>query len=404
MRLSYRFPALVRGIPPRCSNVRNAIVWMDGRVDVPELTSEDIPVACEVASARGCDQFRYFEGRFYSSCDLASDVLSGFASFERSTWLSRMMVHDITERWYSPAALLKEPIWPIGERALVEENAHNLRSGRFIDSNDYMLPTSKHLLPDLRNPYGEDVEHCERIARSHAEAVVCIEGRLWRPVAEPMLFLSSRDRGHVMSLRDMTFMRSPTRSSCFQPAPYGGDHYRAGYAGNEKIDYWDWKALAMPLNEHFQDIACDGGCDFDHIEVIMPEVFGHDFMELELLRVAKGICANVRTAFMDATDYIRILGPWKADAPRALKRVYGALSKATIADAWSFDCTEVELALERLSDFVKDNGTALSSLVNDQDIGILDVAPLIESLLDRFADRSICMPAVKPIEGFCPSA
>lgn len=402
MRFPYKYPALIRGTPPRCRNVRNAVVWMEGNVDVPEFSSEDIPVACEIATLLYRKEWRYHDGQFFKPCyprdNLGLPLNGGNLdvrrfSFSRTTNISQMMAFHLAARWHHHEPLLKEPIWPPVARPNIQHNEETLRSGWFDQESmeSCALPDDMIHITELGYPYQEDVEFHEVRARRLAESVICIDGQLWRATDEPLRFMEPVS-GMPFSLKDMSWIRASSGQSSYQPAPYGSQEYVLGTMGRS-LGYWNWKAFCLPVTEHEKVLpifslmeregSLERGAVPPRVEVIMPDVFGKDLPEPELVRVARGICAHMTA--------LRNNGMKVA----ALNKVLEKVVYLSGGDNGVTDSAELETQLETLRGLVSVNmenirpfdGYALNLKVDE-------MPARIDVLLESFANRPVEMPTV----------
>lgn len=400
MRFKYEYPALIRGIPPRCKNVRNAVVWMDGEVDVPEVSSHEIPVACRIDFF---GEYRYHEGRFLEACtpmdsfglsladrNLENDRLS----FSRTAAISQTMGYKLATRWYHHTPLLKEPIWPPEERSNIEFNEETARSGWFTPAtvDRCALPNDRVRIADLSAPWEDDIEHHKETARRLAEKVLCIDGTLWRAVDEPLLFMEPVS-GDPLSVMDMRWIRKSSGWSIYQPRIYGGSDDKPQAMGGH-LGYWNWKAFALPVTEHekvFEIFALmrherslRRGLLSPRVDVFMPKVFGRDLAELELVRVARAMCVHLA--------YLQEHGDKVPGLPKLINRI---VSLTNGLDGVA-DSSELESQMDTLRGLVSERMIDLQRF----DVGyseLLDLEDMparIEVLLENFANRPMKMPEI----------
>jgi hypothetical protein len=410
MKFSYRHPAMIRGIPPRCRTVRNAVVWMDGQVDVPEFTPDDIPIACEIDSAIRHDVFRYHDGNFYKRGDHTSqlgDRLDGLVPFDITTRMVSHIQCEIATRWHDHRPLLKELVWPRRELSVIAENESIMAEGGFTATTPVMHPVGDARLSDLAEPLDEDVEYFRSEARKLAEGVICIDGWLWTPTAEPVLFMVPRT-GNPFSLRDMSDMRMPTRVSVNQPAPYGEAHHMDTQIG----DWWNWKAFALSVNEHrtvseiMFMMAREGSLGkkssdrmIPEISVHVPELFGKGIDEMELVRVAKGLCAHIFTTLKGDSLELRTGKTWKDVTPPAIRKLVTKVANNTYEKFADIDLLGLEADLQGLAKAIRDNGRAIQPLDQQYQNRMRDMPARIDTLIDRFDNRTINMPEVIATHG-----
>jgi hypothetical protein len=284
---------------------------MDGEIDVPEVSASEIPVACRIVSNYLRGEFRYHEGRFLKACAPVDGLglsLAGVGndrlSFSRTAGVQHMMAYELANRWFHHEPLLKEPIWPTEQRQDIEYNETVMRSGWFTPEtvNRSALPNDRFRLADLSSPWQEDIEFHEQRASRLAEGVLCIDGTLWKTVEEPLLFMEPVS-GDPFSLMDMEWIRKSSGWSIFQPKVYGGSENRPAMKDGGDLGYWNWKAFTLPVTEHervseiFALMRKEGslqkGLATPRVDVFMPDVFGHDLAELELVRVARAMCVHL---------------------------------------------------------------------------------------------------------------
>lgn len=403
MKFSYRYPTMIRGIPPRCRTVKNAVVWMENEVVIPEYAASDISVACEIETADGREVYRYYEGQFYKRCGRVSEIGDDDGEkipFATATLLSTRLACEIAERWHHHDPLLKEAIWPRIETSNITENEWDMRLGTLGGAIPWRLPIGSEGLIVLTDPLEDDVEYFETKARDIAASVICIDGSLWTTTAEPVLFMVPRT-GSPFVLSDMTEMLGPLVRSAGQPTPYGEAHHRDVPIG----DWWNWKAFALSVNEHrtVSDImfmmAREGSLGRSErertiptINVHMPEIFGKDLPEVELVRVSKCLCAHIFPTLKGKSFELRNGKEWSDFAPPAIRRIVTRLAKETSYRLADIDLSLLEADLQGLAKAIRDNERAIKPLDSSYQDRMWHMPARIDTLLERFANRPIDMP------------
>jgi hypothetical protein len=411
MRFNFQYPALIRGVPPRCKNVRNSVVWMDGEVDVPEVSSHEIPVACRIESNSFFGEYRYHDGRFLKSCTpkdshgvpLPGQYLgSERLSFSRTVGIEQMMGFELSSRWFDHQPILKEPVWPTEERGNIDKNESLNRGGWFSQElvDQCALPIGRFTVADLSAPQQDDIEHHEATARRLADGVICIDGTLWSVADEPLLFLEPVT-GDPLSVMDMGWLEKSSGWSVFHPKLYGGSRDKPEMKNSGKLGYWNWKAFALPVTEHAKvaevfalmghEKSLRYGLYSPRVDVLMPEVFGHDMPELELNRVARAMCVHLdymqRSGML---DYIQGRGIQFEGLAKIVNRIVSATSE----EDGVINSTHLENQMDALQGVVSGNMVHIQGLDDDysRSLDLEDMPARIRVLLDDFADRPMRMP------------
>jgi hypothetical protein len=378
---------------------------MDGEVDVPEVSANEIPVACRIESKHFFGEYRHHEGRFLQACTPVDrlglclperNLRNARLSFSRTAGIQQMMGYELANRWFHHEPLLKEPIWPPYERPNIEYNEAALRSGWFTQETGdrCALPNDRFGIADLSAPWQDDIEYHEATARRLAEGVLCIDGTLWRAVDEPLLFMEPVS-GDPFSLMDMGWIRKSSGWSNFQPKIYGGSENKPETTlGAGELGYWNWKAFTLAVTEHqrvseiFALMGYEGslrrGLSSPRVDVFMPEVFGNDLAELELVRVARAMCVHL--------SYRIERGFNVPGLPKLVDRIISLTSEPDGVT----DGAELENQMDALRGSIAENMLYIQGIDDgySEIVDVEDMPARIEVLLENFANRPMRMPEI----------
>lgn len=130
------------------------------------------------------------------------------------------------------------------------------------------------------------------------------------------------------------------------------------------------------------------------IHVHMPDLFGKDLHEVELVRVAKGLCAHIFTTLKGDSFELRNGKEWRDFAPPAIRRIVTRIAKTTSAQLSDIDLPALEADLQRLATAIRDNEKVIKPLDYLYQDRMWHMPARIDTLLERFVNRPIVMPDI----------
>lgn len=368
MEFPFRYLALIRGIPPKCANVRVAQVWMESSVEVPELTPKELPLACVVDVGRGRHAFRYSNGRFYtpvyggegSSNPNGATIPWADQEFGAATGIQRRMAFASANRWMTAIPLIKEPVWPREARQDLFVDYARLRLGipTEVDERpgiDLRIPRAD--FRHIRSPDASDVEFHKDLAARLAEGIVMVDGLLWTEVPEPYLCAAPGVAEAVM-LSDRILLSEPSVSASGQPGPFGNRTCDLGPLYN---GYWRWDGTSFPIDGHGDiDIrlhevgyAPPPGAQQRSIEVHIDGIWGTGHGAFELMRIARASCAYLHDRVMTLRDREQGrpgLPPW---VPRELRSIFSEMLDVANGHPSRADLGAVASVAQKLAAFIE---------------------------------------------------
>jgi hypothetical protein len=259
---------------------------MFGRTEIRELSSDEVPVAATATIKRGDleTELRFYEGRFYGQVQNAT--------FEPgSCGLEAEMARAICDHLIAERASMAA-IGPAGHRA-------GWRQSLWIMHKDASLsmektPLIRGVSPSLwaaTKPF-DPIKHSDEllytwtdVATNYVSSLLTVDGRLWKPVNEPMLAIIS----NAALYDDASCYRARIARPTKLPWPFGTERRSLGDAGDYH-PYWDPRYSYVTLLEAVEnrDLPINGPCD-----VLMPEAFTLDHATLQLDRAARVAAASI---------------------------------------------------------------------------------------------------------------
>jgi hypothetical protein len=389
---------------------------MSGSVEVPEYSRADIPIAA-VVEWQGEVEYRYHNGRFYRRGSHSSAIGDPKANdesrrskveFEWATAMFTGMGFAAARRWYEHETMRKSPLWPTDAVYFIDRRRHWNMSGTITTTpewrGEWKEPTLA--LADLRSPNVEDIEFSETGANALAADVICIEGWLWHTTSEPLLFLVP-SHAYPFSIETRRFFEDASSNAIFQPAPFGATQHSVAV---ESPSYWRWDGKAYSLADHQSvvDIMGEmarqgtlaGGETPPVVDVRMPEVFGENLPELEMVRVARGICADIVGSQKEGVGKVYPTHQkWKPETSRELRRLCTDVHRLAVGVPTEENLLALSSVLESLSQALPNYNFASRSTAYQKRGEIAEMPNRIAEILDDY-DRSTINLSLPP--GFRP--
>ncbi|MBY3433712.1 hypothetical protein HFN89_06065 [Rhizobium laguerreae] len=309
MKFVFKYPALVRGLPPRCKSERTSEVWLDGWVDVPEFSARDIPIACRFLTEDRdkSHDYRFHDGRLYRRRCQIEDVLGPelwngrqARPFAVATGIFYEMERVLLERWQSLDRKNRKPMWPSITRISFDDIGRRFHGGYYEGHPDFNSKwwDGRPSLGDIGSMNEEDVAYCESKAKELAQNVVIIDGAFWSVTSEPLLFLSHGSYGHPLCHIDRDFLAACAVNAESQPAPFG-----SAERVHDSSAYWRWNAQSYSILDHH--VVTETLVDWKEsgriskytqlpdAEVHILDAFGPGPIEQDLIRIARAVCVHV---------------------------------------------------------------------------------------------------------------
>jgi hypothetical protein len=329
-------PALVVARPRGAKSTKSVLCTVPMTLDIRRLSPQDAPVAAFVTRGDGRSPFRYHEGRFLASVGKIA-AISGNTDFKRMTRRTQIesTLFGLMDAKLSDKSFDLPPLWPATSRAAVAAGIAHIPAWGKPDTwyDQPAAQISKFPDPigslDLSEINYDDVAYWTSEAEHAAERVFLCDDRLWRQVPEPSL-IANFVSGYSPYIETAQAEMDIYEYRLHPPASYRS--YKRGAQGSA---YWgELGNVCYPLTEHdrmqediaefarnFQASQKPKSIGIKAVEVLMPDVFGQGWHDLELDRVARRSAWFVNLSY--AKDNGR--GEWKKNADPGLHGAYTTL-------------------------------------------------------------------------------
>lgn len=197
------------------------------------------------------------------------------------------------------------------------------------------------------------------------------------------------------SIETRRFFEDASSNAIFQPAPFGATKHSVAV---ESPSYWRWDGKAYSLSDHqsvvdiMTEMARQGTLAGDEtpplVDVRKPEVFGENLPELEMVRVARGICADIVGSLKEGVGEVYpTRQKWKPEAARELRRLCTAIHRLAVGIPTEENLVALSSVLENLSQALPNYNFASRSNVYRKLGEIAEMPSRIAEILDDY-DRS----------------
>lgn len=291
MRVNFRYPAMVTTANPGAATAARTLVSMLGQADVPELSTDDAPVA---AIVHPIGAFRFYEGKLYRQ--------TRWTKFHpRRCGLDREMGRAICERLldekaYNAAlqpnlgyATGREISWSLWRHSRDRLIIDRVETGQHEEFPDELWDKMKPYDPSTMD--GDNAAHWSSIATDYVESLIVVDGTIWLPSDEPMIRTALVGLNATSSTvwDDASCYRNGFGRPCDLPPPYGSNEWHSAHVYNLHA-YWNPRCRYVPFPQAVVE-ATDRGMWVG--DLLMPEAFTTDHAPLQLERAARVVASCV---------------------------------------------------------------------------------------------------------------
>ncbi|MCS4089016.1 hypothetical protein [Rhizobium sp. BK176] len=312
MKTAFDYPALIRGIPRHQRKERHILTMMRGQADIVEVDPARAPLVFQSAllyrnaSAGSWDNYRYMDGRFYALVDSTANIHT------RLGGALTILMADVAR---AAVTVPSSDLWP-PQRLLVgfKDLLHVLpyKTAADVKAYDFIKKDAYAFIESITDCNDDDVAYWAEKATDYASSTMICDGKVWTEVPEPVLLHTTNNDGRDgMMVADMSLY----------------NHVDGQYVSADALNP---HLRVYPVND-FGRLRAKFGSDREFSErdltdVIVAEVFGEDFAEKELVRLATGACFRFEKHFLNQSTK----RPLKTTNGR-FACVYGELSAALAA-------------------------------------------------------------------------
>lgn len=300
MLTRFEYPALVTTRPSSSGKTQRQLVFATGEADIRDVGEDEAPVAAVVSVLHGQtgvrpERFRFFEGRFYRATRARSfDSDSSGLNMHMAIAVCDRFLQDGNPRAAFTPSVAKKYLWSYW---------------RDTKNQSRELRQSQSLAPTLRSslvrfdPVKFDVDslsHWSGMAHAYAASTIAVEGRIWKPVDEPMMRHHRSGGPKLWDYEDVSCYRARVGPTSFLLPPYGTRKLGMIERVEDVGPYWspDWQFLTLPEAAAAADESTGWLC-----EVVLPEAFDsemHAVMQLD--RAARVVCVALDHSTLLAAD------------------------------------------------------------------------------------------------------
>ena len=269
MRITTRFPAVARGRVKRMASDRLVFCLPEIDFDIPEYSSDDVPLALRTQWDDRTLDYRMLDGKLYRP--MRETVQISDLSAPPTTLISRLN-HPIFHRMATAVAA----------RVGNEREANETRPERFYQRFSSLDQADiDRAVADAENMVDDEVTKADLLewenqARSRLAQILILDGALWETAPEPCYQLMAHNGS--IGLSDVSFYEAGLSHRHPLRYDYQNLDYRYFGAG----DF----AAALEFSEKMKPIGSTPETG-PRIDVFMPEALTTDFVELELDRAAR---------------------------------------------------------------------------------------------------------------------
>jgi hypothetical protein len=389
LKFDYRYPALATVPFGNRGRTRHFVVSMHGSVDIPELSSSEVPVAAMIAFGTDKTLYRYHEGSFYLPCHASASV----PPHEGDVGLDMHMLlamNDVSNREGRPLSLNpRELTHRIVVSSIDRDSTSKRVPGRFtrMRNEDWHKVQEGESLAD----YDEEQKGWwSNTARSYADSLLVIDGKVWVAVPEPLICLQFHEGNLGFFDADTGVYSSVAQPPRDVPMPYGRKPwYRC------TSPYWNGRSGFESLldADHLQRLSATPPV----VEVYLPSAFSEEHALREIDRIARVIACELH-------HIVRL--PDKADKlPHEVTEIYRSLTKLTKGreGMGEGDLLEEPLrTLQGMLSWTEYEPPALRSQILGKHWE-KDFVSVLEHTLDRWRNRSISLDLSPAATTFFPS-
>jgi hypothetical protein len=285
MKTEFDYPALVRAIPRHQRKERHVLTMMRGHADIAEVDPARAPLVFQSAllyrnaAVGSWDSYRYMDGRFYALVDTSAmlETRLGGALTMMMANVARVGVTVPSESLWPPQGLLggfKDILHMLPYKGVADRKAY-----------DFIKRDAFEFLESMTRCNGDDVAYWEDKAADYASSTIVCDGKVWTEAPEPILLHTTSNAG--------VFGMMVADASLY-------DQVDGRYVSAEALNT---KLCAYPVNDferlrHTLGSATEFG-DRPWTDAIEADVFGDDFPEKELRRLATGSCLQFEKHFLN---------------------------------------------------------------------------------------------------------
>ncbi|MCS4088579.1 hypothetical protein [Rhizobium sp. BK176] len=291
MRFDYRFPALANTTRRIGSQARKQIVSVPGVADIPEVSSEEAPVAAvfSVEERDGGQKFRYRGDRFYMQATRFGQPDTEASVGLEATMLAAICEQLLADREHNTSLYprhLKTQLWAEWSRDLTQPRI----PGSFARLPNWawgMLPPF-----DAANHGAGELTTWERRASDYVSSLIVVDGKIWCPVEEPVMRWSYTSTHDDYVFDDVSAYRNRSGRPSEMPSPYGSVS-NGSHAARTLSPYWSahWRYMSLPEALDSAHGEEDWLCD-----IHMPEAFTTDHAALRMDRAARLSVVSIKRA------------------------------------------------------------------------------------------------------------
>jgi hypothetical protein len=300
--IDLRFPAMVRGLPPRCKDVRSAICLLPMSLEVPGADEAALPVVLTLKAYGHDVVYRGGNQRFYRKVAFDREGSDrDHLRFARACGLEMHMLRSISSSWDGNHSQRRsQAVWPTKadhlfdrQRGLITGHAPVLDAAGLFE--DFMQGSTTGV-EAIVDPERKDVDHWTGVAERYLEGAVQIEGDVWIEVPEPVFVAGGPFPAGALSDHSWYDGRS---HDWRRPRPFGllKEDTRRGAHGLSRFWDLDVETYSIDRVREFMDkteaagreglderVVADSPSD---IVVLDPEVFGKRRIGLDVDRLVR---------------------------------------------------------------------------------------------------------------------
>jgi hypothetical protein len=237
---------------------------------------------------------------------------------------------------------------------------------------------------DIKAPDGRatetmgDTEHWTRVAESHMDSLLVIDGHVWVPVPEPLLRLHTNIDVFAARVTSASVYSARSRHSRDLPRPFGRQSlYQA-------FEYWS----SHTVMESFLDVGSLNGRsirDMPEWDVHMPSAFDVSHPEKEIIRMAGALV-------VDLFNYAKGR-PQNEKMPHEVQALYGDMYSSLSGEGGHVDFETLETSLEGMLMVLKPTAFSPPRFGprewRSEDGRIAGMVSAIERTLERWRERTV---------------
>lgn len=375
MKITTRYPALVRGRVPRMTSDRTIFCLPEGHFEIPEISMSDAPLALVVTGDNKKIEYRQYNGQLFTSLKepnaLDSHMLSASHVMNKANQIFGEIRAQITDYVFRSRETL----------ATRPERLNSILGSKEVDSGvieQAKTDASSIIVTDTST---SDLTHWQAKARDRMAQLVMIDGTPWQRTPEPSYEVNFLFANISVCLTDI-YLNIDIETG--DPEHFSWRDVYIRYFSAADVD--GMNACLSRVGILDKGIKQGGS-----IEVIIPDALQKDFDVLELDRVS-------RVLVRDFEKHLRYVTTKEVANLRRVPReafvAAGVLRDATVARKQTDAIDEgLAAALENYLDVMDRN----KNLCEEMNYENSDKLIFARDILDTWCNREVVVPMGGPL-------